>query len=47
MMSDLEFYFTFMFGPVMMSLAGLAVYLFAMHQAKQEQPPASNRPPAA
>jgi hypothetical protein len=44
-MSALEIYALYG-APLLMAAAGLAVYLFAMRQAKHDHPPASTRPPA-
>src|SRR5829696_3060720 len=39
-MSDLEFFFYFLFGPLGMFATGLIVYYFAMRQPREDQPPA-------
>jgi len=39
-MSDFEFFFTFLFGPLGMVLTGLIVYFFAMRQPTEDRPPA-------
>lgn len=39
-MSDFEFFFTFLFGPIGMFLTGLIVYYFAMRQSAEDKPPA-------
>jgi hypothetical protein len=39
-MSDFEFFFTFLFGPLGMFTTGLIVYYLAMRAGREDAPPA-------
>jgi hypothetical protein len=39
-MSDFEFFFTFLFGPLGMFATGMVVYFLVMRQPAEERPPA-------